>query len=193
MSTTSECPIHGLAFKRQECDPCNAAYMRGYLRRRRIEAPAKETWSRARKRARKLGIPFDLDVSDIVMPSHCPVLGIPLVVGQGRSDNSPSLDRIIPAVGYVAGNVRVISDRANRLKGRYNLDDLQARFDSSPQGMGPERAAVLAYVRREALLAVARVHSVIGKSRSDWGKVVELLEEACTFGLRDKGDCIHDS
>lgn len=177
------CQVHGLNLKRDECASCNAAYMRRYLRRRRLEQPAKELWSRAQKRAHKLGIPFDLDVSDIVMPTHCPVLGIPLLVGQGRSDNSPSLDRIIPAIGYVAVNVRVISDRANRLKGRYNVDDLQARFDRC-EGAGPERAAVLAYVRREALLATARVHSTVGKSRSDWRKVVELIDEVCTFGLR---------
>ena len=32
-------------------------------------------------------------------------------------DNSPTLDRIVPELGYVPGNVAVISWKANRLKG----------------------------------------------------------------------------
>lgn len=48
------------------------------------------------------------------IPSHCPVLGIPLKYKGG--DNSPSLDRIDSNKGYVVGNVEVISYRANVLK-----------------------------------------------------------------------------
>jgi hypothetical protein len=49
----------------------------------------------------------------------CPVLGLPLnyTVLTGRpEDNSPSIDRFDNDLGYVHGNVRVISNRANRLK-----------------------------------------------------------------------------
>lgn len=72
---------------------------------------------RVRVACRHDGTPFDLTTSDICIPDRCPVLGIPLEIGsKQRTDNSPSLDRHIPHVGYVRGNVEVISWRANRLK-----------------------------------------------------------------------------
>ena len=70
--------------------------------------------SSAHTRARKRGIPFTITADDISIPSHCPVLGLPLE--QGAGDRAPSLDRIKPSLGYVPGNVIVISSRANRIK-----------------------------------------------------------------------------
>ena len=72
----------------------------------------------ARSRAKKKGIPFNLSIDDIDLPDTCPVLGIPLVLGGGfgQRDSSPSLDRVVPAMGYVKGNVIVTSFRANRIK-----------------------------------------------------------------------------
>lgn len=77
--------------------------------------------SRTKYRAKKIGVPFDLVVEDIHIPERCPVLGIPLkhcIGPRGFSDYAPSLDRIIPRFGYVRGNVRIVSARANRI--RYN-------------------------------------------------------------------------
>lgn len=75
----------------------------------------------ARSRAKKNGLDIDIDISDIVIPSVCPLLGCPIIEGHlkgkpGPSPNSPSLDRIDPALGYVKGNVWVISHRANVIK-----------------------------------------------------------------------------
>jgi len=70
-----------------------------------------------RSRAKKYDIPFNLTVDDIVIPSHCPILDIPLIPGKGKlHDGSPTVDKINPQLGYVKGNVRVISFKANRLK-----------------------------------------------------------------------------
>ena len=74
---------------------------------------------RVKSRAKKAGIPFNIGISDIVIPDVCPILGIKLVLtnqGKGYHTNSPSLDRINPTLGYIKGNVRVISARANLLK-----------------------------------------------------------------------------
>lgn len=68
----------------------------------------------ALNRAHSRGIPFDLVVEDILVPTHCPVLGIELKVG--GQDAAPSLDRIRPALGYVKGNIVVVSALANRIK-----------------------------------------------------------------------------
>jgi hypothetical protein len=82
----------------------------------------------ARARAKRAGLPFTITRKDIIIPSHCPILGIPLfkVTGkQGGGDNSPSLDRIRPELGYVPGNVIVISMRANRIKSDATIQELR--------------------------------------------------------------------
>ena len=71
----------------------------------------------AKLRSKKQGIPFDLEEDDFEIPTHCPVFGMEMKPGVGKmSDISPSLDKIVPSVGYVKGNVAVISWKANRLK-----------------------------------------------------------------------------
>lgn len=80
----------------------------------------------ARRRAQEHGLPFDLTEADIEVPTHCPVLGIPLVVNAGRSRaDSPTLDRIIQSRGYVRGNVIVVSHRANTIKNDATLEELE--------------------------------------------------------------------
>lgn len=92
----------------------------------------------AETRAKKLGIPFDLGREDLVMPDVCPVLGLPFEWGVGqmgwRNMRSPSLDKIKPQLGYVKGNVRIISNRANHLKSNGTISEFEA---------------VLAYMKRE--------------------------------------------
>jgi hypothetical protein len=92
----------------------------------------------AERRAKEQGIPFNLVPEDLEMPAKCPVLGIEFKWGHGkrgwRNMASPSLDRVKPQLGYVRGNVRVISIRANHVKGNATIRELEA---------------VLAYMKRE--------------------------------------------
>jgi len=82
----------------------------------------------AMQRARNEQIPFNLTIEDIVIPSHCPILGIPLFYSDGKhfNNNSPSLDKHIPSLGYVKGNVSVISMKANNLKRDGTKDEIVA-------------------------------------------------------------------
>lgn len=81
----------------------------------------------ARRRAARAGVPFDLSETDFDIPLYCPVLGVPIEKAMGRAKpNSPSLDRMIPDLGYIKGNVRVISMRANSIKGDASLAELEA-------------------------------------------------------------------
>ena len=78
-----------------------------------------QLWCGAKDRAKKQHLNFNLSPSDIIIPKFCPVLGIKLeknVGGNTSQDSSPSLDRIIPSLGYVKGNIKVISQRANVIK-----------------------------------------------------------------------------
>jgi hypothetical protein len=86
-------------------------------------------WSAAKKRAKKQGVPFDIVRTDILIPKTCPVLGIVLSVSDGyKSDFSPSLDKFIPSLGYVKGNISVISSRANRIKTDATLNEIRKLF-----------------------------------------------------------------
>lgn len=83
----------------------------------------------ARSRAKKKGLLFEIELSDVVIPVRCPILGIRLCVqrGYGRQQDGPSIDRIDNSKGYVKGNVWVISDLANRMKAEATREQL-AKF-----------------------------------------------------------------
>ena len=88
--------------------------------------------SRIKSRAKKKNIPFDLEKDDIQVPTHCPILGLLLILsnqGSGYHVDSPSVDRIDPTLGYMKGNVRVISARANLLKNNASSHELQLVVD----------------------------------------------------------------
>lgn len=81
----------------------------------------------ARNRAKAKGLDFSLTKADIVIPELCPILGKPLEFGtDGPIGMSPSLDRVDSSKGYITGNVRVISHRANSLKSNSTIDEVRA-------------------------------------------------------------------
>lgn len=89
-------------------------------------------WERTKVRAKRNGIKFDLALEDMpAMPKMCPVLGIKIYMPEykqratGGCNHSPSLDRIKPWLGYVKGNVRIISNRANLIKGNWSPRELR--------------------------------------------------------------------
>lgn len=91
-------------------------------------SPRHKIWERTKKRAREKGIKFNLTVHDVPeVPNRCPVLGIKIKANSeaGPLDSSPSVDRIDPTKGYVPGNVRIISNRANRLRSDGTAEELR--------------------------------------------------------------------
>jgi len=80
-------------------------------------APKYIMFHSAKSRAKKLDLPFNLELSDIIIPEYCPVFPeIKLKVNDVSRFDSPSLDRIIPELGYVKNNIMVISHKANSIK-----------------------------------------------------------------------------
>lgn len=82
----------------------------------------------ARLRAKAAGVPCTITTSDIVIPTHCPILGIELKRNEGASvpwAASPSLDRVVPKLGYIPGNIQVISHRANTIKNDATIEELK--------------------------------------------------------------------
>jgi hypothetical protein len=78
----------------------------------------------ARSRAKRDNVPFSLTKEYLlsIATDECPIFHTPFewgVSGLGKGntkDNCPTLDRILPELGYVEGNVAFISYRANRIK-----------------------------------------------------------------------------
>lgn len=83
--------------------------------------------TRAKRRARKEGQPFNLRVEDVVIPEYCPILGTKLELGtKGNYSRTYSLDRKDPTKGYTKENTRVISMKANTMKSNAIRDELEA-------------------------------------------------------------------
>lgn len=115
----------------------NKVYVRAYqkknkkriarvLEKRRKSRPETFLLSWAKQRVKKYSLPFNLTLGDIVVPKFCPVLGIKLKHGKRGNNTAPSLDRKKTHLGYVRGNVAVISRRANFLKNNATLKELKA-------------------------------------------------------------------
>lgn len=138
MSHCKQCNIEPIYGKRSVCKICyNAARRERYdngaaekiaadkkLWRKNNPQSVLVTW--AKSRAKKKNIPFDITPEDVTIPECCPILGIKLEAGEKHLvDNSPSIDRIDPKLGYVKGNIQVISYRANRIKNDATLEELK--------------------------------------------------------------------
>ena len=117
----SKCGVQEVSAGRSACKPCEA--LRAI--KSREDHPKRWILIRVKMNAKNRGICCTLKERDIPdFPKFCPVLPwIELVyeVGKGRigGDANPgtvSVDRIDSTKGYVPGNIRIISDRANRLK-----------------------------------------------------------------------------
>ena len=85
-------------------------------------------FTRIKGKAKQENIPFSIDLSDIIIPEFCPVLGIKLQKSRVQGNplpSSPSVDRVIPEKGYIKGNIAIISFRANRIKNDATEEELE--------------------------------------------------------------------
>jgi hypothetical protein len=109
------------------CVPGARERLNKLARRRHQAGPAKELWRAAKARAKRKGLPFTITVADVQVPELCPVFGVPLRVGtRQKMAHAPSIDRLIPSLGYVPGNIKAISNRANTLRRDATLEELEA-------------------------------------------------------------------
>jgi hypothetical protein len=121
----------------QKTPACHAAYNNvlyqeqpargiGVSRQWQLRNPKKSMLIRVRFRAKKTGIPFSLCENDIQIPEFCPVLGVKLEFSTaGNAPNTPSIDRLIPRLGYVTDNIQIISYKANVMKHNATPEELR--------------------------------------------------------------------
>ena len=98
------------------------------------EDPVYSLFVRAKERAKKRNILFDIDKEYLksIYPKNnkCPILNIDFQLGflneiKKNKDYAPSLDRIIPDKGYVKGNLVIVSFIANRVKNNVSVETLE--------------------------------------------------------------------
>lgn len=102
------------------------------LKNKKIQAKTKqgttiEMLCGAKARAKLKNIPFDLDLEYVrsIVNDKCPIFGFDLKWDNPKQlHDSPSLDRIIPELGYVKGNVQIISNLANTMKSNASVEQL---------------------------------------------------------------------
>lgn len=92
----------------------------------------KSMTDQAKVRSRKLGLPCDITLEWMMEKFYhmdaCPALNIAFdwhIIGNSNCQASPSLDRIIPELGYIKGNVQLISYKANTMKNDASFEELQ--------------------------------------------------------------------
>jgi hypothetical protein len=104
------------------CRKCEAKYQGSLLHR----DPRISLLRGAKSRAQNMDLPFDITREDIVLPDTCPILGIKLQKNRDKlEDSSYTLDRTIPSLGYVKGNIAVVSHRANTLKSNSTVEEMK--------------------------------------------------------------------
>lgn len=86
-----------------------------------LENRFKDMLRRCQNRASEKGFPctITLEYLKTLYCEICPLLEIPLnwnSHAEGRDEFTPSVDKIIPELGYIPGNVRIISNLANMMK-----------------------------------------------------------------------------
>lgn len=99
----------------------NSSHIQARKKARRPDNIDRIMFRSARQRAKSRGIPFYLSYEDIKVPLLCPIFKVPLKIG---TKYAPSLDRIIPELGYVKGNIQVISRLANQMKQNATAEEL---------------------------------------------------------------------
>ena len=82
--------------------------------------------SKSKKRAKEQNLLYNLDEDYIksIFPldNCCPVFGIKFIYADKMK--TASLDKIIPELGYVKGNVQILSKKANTIKSNYTIQEL---------------------------------------------------------------------
>jgi hypothetical protein len=135
--TTNGCCVHCVKIEHDAYRKRNKAKLAVSRRNWDTNNPEKAMLQRARGRARSMGLSFDLTLDDVVIPETCPVLGIPLIRSV-HQDNRPSLDRVENELGYVKGNVNVISYLANRIKNNATIEQLKKVVAYYEQNLGKD-------------------------------------------------------
>ena len=90
-------------------------------RERRDLDPVREVWGKLRRNARRRGVKFALSLEWF----RSFLEGTEYMTKRGRKANDLTLDRKVNKLGYVDGNLQVITQRANSSKGSRDYESYE--------------------------------------------------------------------
>lgn len=112
------------------CSGCRHAQMNERLNSN-VETFIADKWQRLRVRSKRIGALFLISKNDFLdqwrsQGGICFYTDIPLIAraGEGKHPNSVSIDKIVPHLGYVSGNVVFAANRVNSMKHDASLDEM---------------------------------------------------------------------
>ena len=114
------------------CKPCCKIFSVEYKKTKRGHLSQYLGDSKQRAKEKNLAFNLDLKYLESITIDVCPVFKTVFDWGRdnkGQGTERPSLDRIIPKLGYVKGNVAFISMKANIIKQDATAEDLYAVAD----------------------------------------------------------------
>ena len=94
--------------------------------KKQIRSAEYRLWDRLRQSAKDSGKEFTIEVEDIIIPEYCPYLNVKLTTEQSdyKLPNYYTGDRIDSSLGYIKGNVQVLSFLANTMKNNATIEQL---------------------------------------------------------------------
>lgn len=98
---------------------------RDYINTNYLEKKVSNIKSRIKSTGRNLE--FSITIDDLEVPEYCPLLNVKLdyEIGKGYQNGyTASIDRIDNNLGYIKGNVWVVSKLANTMKNRASVEEL---------------------------------------------------------------------
>lgn len=156
---------------------------------------------RARERARKKSLPFfyDLNINRPVVlikkdakeaidylvsiwPRNniCPATGLRFILTpEVRTRNAPSLDKFKPALGYVKGNVAIISDLANTIKNAADADQVKKVYEYSVKGN-----AILSEIKNHANGFNEEIDNPVIRKKGSPGRNYEVVIQRIQYTKR---------
>lgn len=79
-----------------------------------------------RSYAKRKGIEFNLTIEDIIIPEKCPLIDEPItrIIGAGKVMYNPSIWLMDETLGYIKGNIMIVSILANSMRSGTSKDKL---------------------------------------------------------------------
>lgn len=113
-------------YRAHSCKKCNRYSQRLRYESHKKTNPFLHKATRIKSRASSLKVPYDLDKDYLegIWTDSCPVFGESISITEERGNPwCAELDRLRPDLGYVKGNVRFLSRKANSYKSNMTLEE----------------------------------------------------------------------
>jgi hypothetical protein len=118
----------GKGYRASSCKKCMRESQRLRYESHRKSNPFLHKATRIKSRASSLGVPYDLDKDylESIWTGSCPIFGQEISLSEARGNPwCAELDRLRPDLGYVKGNVRFLSRKANSYKSNMTLEEAE--------------------------------------------------------------------